>query len=260
MRRRISGYFISILAIIFSCLVPAQGQDTITVPLKIHVGIEAIGPAIYFAEKKTISAESYISADMSEKLSVVLGGGYLNYKYSKYNYTYLTKGAFLRAGVDLNILKPKKSMGIYWGGIGLRYGISRFSSGIPLIRQANYWGESSISVPETISWGHFLEVSPGMRAEIFRNFSLGWSVNLRMLLYSGKNSGLPPLYFPGFGNSQKRFSSGFSYFIVWNIPYKKIRVIIKKPEPEEPEDTDIKENPENSGRPGLRQRSPGNNY
>ena len=252
--RRISEYFIKILVIIFSSLLQVKGQDTITFPLRIKAGMEVIVPAVYFAEKKIAGAEGYISADLNEKLSPVLGGGYVDYKYSQYNYTYTNKGIFIRVGVDLNLLNPKKSLGKYWGGIGLRYGISRFNSEIPLIRQANYWGESSTSVPAAKSWGHFLEASPGMRAEIFRNFSAGWSINLRMLLYSGSHKELRPIFIPGFGNSQKRFSSGFSYFIVWNIPYKKIRVVIKKPEPEEPEETDTTNKSENSGTQGARQR------
>jgi hypothetical protein len=45
-----------------------------------------------------------------------------------------------------------------------------------------------------------------------------------------------------------------SYFISWNIPYKKIRVIIRKEEPEETEDTgntDISGNRQQSS--GIRQ-------
>jgi hypothetical protein len=102
-----------------------------------------------------------------------------------------------------------------------------------------------------------------MRAEIFRNFSVGWSVSLRMLLYTGSSNDLKPIYFPGFGNAEKRFSTGFSYFIVWNIPYKKIRVITIKEEPEEePEEYDdtLEQNGSGeTGNPGLRQQQSGNN-
>ena len=257
--RRTCVYFISILAIILSSLSEVEGQDTLFIPLRINAGIEMVGPVTYFFEKGTLSLEGYVSLDLNEKWAAALNAGYLDYQFSQYNYTYLNKGFFIRAGADFNILKPKKSLGKYWGGIGLRYGLSHFEWEVPEFVQSNYWGKSASSIPATKNWGHFIEASPGMRAEIFRNFSMGWSVNVRMLLSSGAGNDLKPIYFPGFGNGVKRFSTGFSYFIVWNIPYKKIRVIIKKEEPEEIDDTDELNNTESTGTPSLRQQRPLNN-
>jgi hypothetical protein len=206
-------------------------------PLKIRAGIEVSGPAIYYTDKNKLSAEGYISVDLNKKLAVAFGAGYLDYKYSQYNYTYLNKGIFARAGVDFNLLKPEKSMGKYWAGIGLRYGLSHFSSEVPSFQYNNYWDTISSSISQKINWVHFVEISPGVRAEVFRNFSIGWTISLRMLIRTNMDEDLRPIYFPGFGNGAKTFSSGFSYFIVWNIPFKKIRVIIKKEAPEETEDT-----------------------
>jgi hypothetical protein len=259
--RRICAYIISSLAIILMSFQEAKCQDTLFIPLKINTGIELIGPVNYFIDKSKLSLEGYASVDLSEKWAAALNLGYLDYEYSQYNYSYLSKGFFVRAGADLNILKPKKSLGKYWGGLSLRYGISRFMWEVPELTQSNYWGESSSSVPSTKNWGHFIEASPGMRAEFFRNFSMGWSISLRMLLYTGNYNGIKPIYFPGFGNAEKRFSTGFSYFIVWHIPYKKIRVIIQKEEPEE--DTDSEDNSDlnrsqgTTAPGGSRQQQPG---
>jgi hypothetical protein len=245
--KRISEYFISILAVAFTALTQVKGQDTLFIPLRINAGIEAIGPVTYFFNNKSFSLEGSISVNLNEKYSVAANAGYLDYKFSQYNYSYLCKGPYLKAGIDINILKPKKSMGIYWGGIGLRYGLSRFNWEVPEFSQSNYWGKAVTSIPPSKNWGHFLELSPGMRAQFFRNFSMGWSLNLRMLLYSGKSEGIRPIYFPGFGNSGKRMSSGFSYYLVFNIPYKKIRVITSKEEPEETEEQEDQNNSQQQG-------------
>jgi hypothetical protein len=258
--RRICAYSISILAMILSSFQQAKSQDTLFIPLKINVGLELLGPVKYFVDKNTFSAEGYVSVDLSEKMAASLAAGYLDYQYSQYNYTYLNKGFFIRAGADFNILKPKKSIGKYWGGIGLKYGLSHFDWEVPIIRQSNYWGEASSSVPANKNWGHFLEVSPGMRAELLPHFSMGWSISLRMLLYTGTSDGVKPIYIPGFGNADKRFSTGFSYFIVWNIPYKKIRVIVQKEEPEEEEELEPTDSNQNTSSPGLRQQSSGNTF
>jgi hypothetical protein len=246
--RRISAYFISLLLIIFSSLVKVLAQDTILIPLKIKVGLEVSGPAIYISEKNILNTEGYISADINEKISAVIGAGYLKYKNSQYNYEYLNNGIFFRAGVDFNMLKPEKSMGKYWAGIGVRYGLSVFNSEVPSFKKENYWGTTSSSITRMTNWGHFIEASPGVRAEVFRNFSMGWTISLRMLLYTGTGRDLRPIYFPGFGNGGKTFSTAMNYFIVWNIPYKKINVIIKKEVPEETEGTtDVTSTQQNTG-------------
>ena len=84
-----------------------------------------------------------------------------------------------------------------------------------------------------------------------------------MLLYTGNFNGIKPIYFPGFGNAEKRFSTGFSYFLVWHIPYKKLRVIVPKEEPQEEEDTEDNPNQnrsQDSGTTGgFKQQQPGSN-
>src|SRR5450759_5014035 len=131
-------YIISLLLFLNCCLVKINAQDTITVPLKIKVGLEVSGPAIYYTNKNIFNEEGYISLDLDEKRSVILAAGYLNYKYSQYNYTYLNKGSFVRLGMDFNLLKADKSQGKYWAGIGLRYGLSRFNSQVPVFKKEDY--------------------------------------------------------------------------------------------------------------------------
>lgn len=251
---RICGYIISTLGIILISVSYAIGQDTLYIPLKINAGLEVIGPVTYMINKETFSSEAYVSVDRNEKRSYVIGGGYLDYQYSQYNYTYLNKGFFIRVGPDFNLLKPKKSLGKYWGGIGFRYGISHYQWQVPSLHQTNYWGESASSIPVQKEWGHFIEATPGMRAEIFPHVSMGWSVSLRMLIHTSSSNDLKPIYFPGYGNGAARFSAGFSYFIVFNIPYKKIRVITKKEEPEEPEEPDDNNRNQNQTSPEYRQQ------
>ncbi len=227
----------------FQCQINAQ--DTLTIPLKIKVGLEASGPAIYYSNKNLKSLEGYISLDLDEKRSVVFAAGSLNYKYSQYNYSYMNRGTFVRLGMDFNLLKPDKSIGRYWAGIGLRYGLSRYNSETPGFFKENYWGMTSSSIPSRNYWGHFVEVDPGVRTELFKNFSIGWTLSLRMLVHAGGSRDLRPIYLPGFGNATKTITAGVSYFLVWNIHYKKITVITKKEAPEEPDEEDNTQNNSN---------------
>jgi hypothetical protein len=230
---KILGYSISLFIISF---ITVTGQDTLQYPLKIRVGFDISGPAIYISDRGNKSFEGYFSFDRNEKMAFTLGGGYLDYKYSQYNYDFRSKGIFIRTGVDFNLLKPERSMGKYQTGIGLHYGISFFTPETPVLTHSNYWGEASSSIPGKRSIGHFLEAAPGVRAELFRNFSIGWTVRLRFLLSGGGGKDLRPIYFPGFGYGGKTVNTGFNYYLTWNIPFKKIRVITKIEPPEEPEE------------------------
>lgn len=240
--RRIYKYSISLLLLIVCPISVVRAQDTLLIPLKMRIGLDAYGPITYLSDKNIFQTEGYFSLDLNEKRSVVVNAGFLNYKYSQsdynYRYDYINRGGFLKTGLDFNLLKPEKAKGLYWAGIGLRYGLSVYNSEIPGIERLNYWGNGATSVASGTSMAHFIEASPGVRAEVFRNISIGWSVSLRKLISSGSGKDLKPLYLPGYGNTGKSISTGISYFIVWNIPYKKIKVIIKKEELEEDEDTE----------------------
>ncbi len=239
--RRTSGYYINILILFCSLSVSGQTEppDTVLIPLKIRIGVEVIGPVIYLTDENNMNAEGFISADLNERIGLSLGAGYSDYKYSQYNYEYMNKGLFFKAGVDFNLLRPEKAMGKYWAGIGLRYGLSSFTSEIPSFKHENYWGTITSSIAPSTYLGHYLEASPGFKAEIFKNFSMGWSLNIRKLLYTGTGRDLSPLYFPGYGAGGESVGFGISYFFVWNIPFKKIKVEVKQEEPEETEETEI---------------------
>jgi hypothetical protein len=239
--RRISVYFISLL--LFLSVKSLIAQDTVLFPLKLRAGIDIAGPAIYLSEKNNLNMEGYFSFDKSEKMAWVIEAGYLNYKYSQYNYDYTSKGAFARLGVDFNLLKPGVSVGKYWAGLGLRYGLSLFSSETPSFQHENYWGTVTSSIPSKTAMGHFLEVAPGVKTEIFRNFSIGWTIRLKLLISGGGGRDLRPIYFPGYGNGGRRTTAGISYFLTWNIPYR-TKTVITRPEvvEEETEETVQKAN------------------
>jgi hypothetical protein len=258
---RTSGYFISLILVFSSLTVNVLAQDTIQFPLKFRLGFELTGSAKYFYEKDRVNLEGYFSLDLTERISAILVAGRSDYSYARYRdssflmYDYRTKGTYLRTGFDFNLLKPNKSQGKYAVGIGFRYGISHFDYEIPSITRENYWGRSVTSVPVTNEWAHFFEFTPSVRAEVWKNISVGWTVSLRKMIDPGTGRHLKPVYLPGYGNGSKSFSAGVSYFVIWSIPFKNKRVIIL-PEPEEEEDaTGTDQNGEGMNQGGFRQQN-----
>jgi hypothetical protein len=256
--KKISVYIISLLALL-NCM-PVLGQEPelpddslVVVPLKIRGGLEITGPVIYFIDKSMLSLEGFVSTDINEKISVILGGGYSDYNYSQYNYEFKIRGPFFEAGADLNLLRPEVALGKYWAGAGIHYGLTRFTTATPSFKHDNYWGSVSSSLSTHSNWGHYLEIAGGFRAELFRNISIGWLVSIRKMIYTGADKDLRPIYYPGYGSGGRTLSYGINYYISWNIPYRDIKVKIK-PEPvEEPEEDEGEELPEDSSNLG-RQR------
>jgi hypothetical protein len=239
---------------------PLLGQDqklpvdSVEIPLKIKAGIEISGPVLYFIDKSILNLEGFVTTDLNEKLSLYLGGGYSDYSFSQYNYSFKTKGTFYKAGIDFNLLRPEVAEGKYWAGLGLYYGLDRFTSETPTFKHENYWGIATSSIARSTNWGHYLELSGGFKAELFRNFSIGWIISLRKLIYTGAPKDLRPVYYPGYGEGGKTLSFGLNYYISWNIPFKKIKVSIKPEPAEEPEEdaeTQATETPPNAGRQGI---------
>lgn len=217
--RRIYVYFIS--QIVLACLFPAKAQDSLKFPLKIRVGADVYGPVSYYTNKKVLSLEGYLSVDIDTQKSAVVEAGYLSFKYSQYNYSYESKGSFLRVGIDFNLIRRHVAQGKYYAGIGLRYGLSIFSTDVPFLTQTNYWGIASSSIPSTRHLAHFIEASPGIRTEVFRNFSIGWLIRLRILISPGTGKDDKAISIPGFGDATKTFSPGINYYLIWSIPYRK---------------------------------------
>lgn len=257
--KRIYVYIISLIAILIS--IPGISQksseipvDTVEIPLKIRSALEISGPVLYFTDKNILNLEGFVTVDLDEKKSLYLGGGYSDYSYSQYNYSFLAKGSFYKAGVDFNLLRPEMTEGKYWAGGGLHYGLSRFTSETPYLKHDNYWGSVSTSLTEQKNWCHFFEISGGFKAEVFRNFSIGWLISVRKLIYTGAAKELRPIFYPGYGEGGKTLTFGLNYYISFNIPFKKIKVFIM-PEPveesEEDEENQGSNNNTQIGRQGI---------
>ena len=225
--RRISRYIISLM--IITCNLSVGAQDSIQVHLNIRAGFDIYGPGSYFANRDNLSLEGFVALERNSKKSLVLEVGYQNFKYSQYNYNYLSNGAFLRGGIDFNMIQPFVAKGKYYAGVGLRYGLSIYRSEIPEFKHENYWGTGTGSIAPTVHAAHFVEITPGIKTEILKNVSIGWNIRLRLMVYSGTGKNLKPVSIPGYGNGAKSFSPGINYYIIYNLPYKSVFV---KPEPE----------------------------
>lgn len=205
----------------------AVSQDTVTVPLHIRAGFDLSGPIMQLVSSDLISYGINASADINSALAVTAGIRYSTYETSDYIYDFMSRGTSIVAGADYNFLKANVSGGKHYAGIGMRYGLSFYSEEAPVIRYSNEWGEGESSVPLSQHTGHFLEITPGVRTEIFPGMTIGWNISMRMLISAGAGKDLKPVWMPGYGPGTRGITTGAEYYISISIPYKKIKVVIK---------------------------------
>lgn len=138
-----------------------------------------------------------------------------------------TKGTYFKVGFDYNSFENWLDMEnmIY---IGMRYGVSSFNhtlNSYKIYDPTNYYGENIVMSGKKFSGlnASWLEVVGGIKAELFNNLYLGFSVRLNYLVSNKRPEGFDNLFIPGYNRTYDgKFGAGFNYTLSYFIPiYKK---------------------------------------
>ena len=141
---------------------------------------------------------------------------------------FTTKGSYIKAGFDYNAYENWLDMENIIS-IGMRYGFSTFNQQLNSYRIYNanpYFGEVPV-IPSgqkydglTASW---IEVVAGVKAKVFNNVFLGFSLRLNRLVTNKEPENFSNLYIPGFNRTYDgSFGVGFNYTVTYFVPiYKK---------------------------------------
>ena len=230
------GICVFSISLILMAGISASAQDTVTVPLNFRAGFDLAGPVLQALSKDLVSYGAVASIDLNESFAAIGGIRYSSFSVSEYSYDFKSRGLTFVFGADKNFIKPKMMAGKHYAGIGIRYGLTFYGQEAPRLEYTNPWGTGSSSLPLTHHTGHFLELTPGVRTELFPGVTIGWNLYLRLLLGAGTGDHLKPVYMPGYGDGSSGVATGAAYYVSISIPYKKIKVFIKpKPVSEEPE-------------------------
>lgn len=147
---------------------------------------------------------------------------------------FTTNGTYIKAGFDYNAYENWLGMEnmIY---IGLRYGFSSFSQTLNSYEVYNpnqYFDEA----PEIVSGEKFngltaqwMEVVAGVKAEVFNNVYVGFSLRVNRLFSNKKPDNFDNLYIPGFNRTYDGdFGVGFNYTVSYFLPLYKSTVKAKE--------------------------------
>ena len=133
---------------------------------------------------------------------------------------YSATAPFGRLGVNFNLLKTKDKEGNLkpsrnYAYVGVRYGMSFVNydvSNIPLT--SGYWNENQLLNLNGKGYGGWGEVVAGVRVDMAKGFTMGWSVRVKLFLHSSLENKQEMWYVPGFGKS-----SGNAFTLNYTLGY-----------------------------------------
>ena len=143
---------------------------------------------------------------------------------------FTTKGSYIKAGFDYNAYENWLDMENVIS-IGMRYGFSTFNQELNSYRIYNanpYFGEVPVIASGkkfdglSASW---IEVVAGIKAKVFDNVFVGFSLRLNRLVTNKEPESFSNLYIPGFNRTYDgSFGVGFNYTVTYFVPFYKKKV------------------------------------
>jgi len=224
-------FIFSLSLVCVSLLGNAQTKDTAKVlyperyGLRLGIDLHKIARTFYEKDYKGFEVVGDYRFTKKIFLAGELGNENKTIEDDRLNFT--TKGTYFKVGFDYNSFENWLDMEnmIY---VGMRYGVSSFSHTLNTYKiydPTNYYGETIITSGAKFdnlnaSW---VEVIGGIKAELFNNLYLGFSVRLNYLVSNKKPADFDNLFIPGYNRTYDgKFGAGFNYTLSYFIPiYKK---------------------------------------
>jgi len=226
-------YIFSIGLLCVSFLGNAQSKDTTKVlfperyGLRLGADLHKIARSFYEKDYRGFEIVGDYRLTKRFYLAGELGNEDKTIDDDRLNFT--TKGTYFKVGFDYNSFENWLDMEnmIY---IGMRYGVSSFNhtlNSYKIYDPTNYYGENIVISGEKFSGlnASWLEVVGGIKAELFNNLYLGFSVRLNYLVSNKRPEGFDNLFIPGYNRTYDgKFGAGFNYTLSYFIPiYKKTK-------------------------------------
>ena len=212
--------FISSLILLFLMLShTAFGQDSLRSfqPSGIRVGVETIGLIKSFTGAKAGGKELFADIDFGRYLVAVEAGESFRNLTIK-DGTYSNEGKYLRLGVDVNFLKKDPDRNMFF--LGFRYGRAVYGEKLDYLYNTGI-GAVNMDVEQKQLKSGWLELTTGLRVRVVKFFWMGYTARLKFGSSVPDESPIAPYEIPGYGLTFKKPWWGFSYYLMFRIPFKK---------------------------------------
>jgi hypothetical protein len=213
----------------FSISEAQKTKDTVRIPqrygLRLGVDVHRLSKSFYDDNYKglelvgdyRLTKKFYIAGELGNENKTTIDD----------NINYTTKGSYFKVGFDYNAYENWLDMEnmIY---IGMRAGVGTFSQKLNsynIYQAGNFYGTNSVVSGKEFTGlsANWIEVVSGLKAEVFNNFYVGFSLRLNYLISNKEPDGFANLYIPGFNKTYEnsKFGAGFNYSISYFIPLYK---------------------------------------
>ncbi len=197
----------------------------------LEVGLDLWGPGSALLGSDNFSTEVSAALNLKNRFfpTVELGYGSSD-SWSDDGIHYKTSAPYFRVGVDYNAFFKKKFQHRLM--VGVRYAMSSFKYDIASlgIDDPIYGGSYNPNIEDDI-WGgsvpynhpgmkstmQWFELCGGIRAHVWRNLYMGWSLRFKFRLSASTGPYGDPAYVPGFGSYGSN-TLGITYTIIYKFP------------------------------------------
>lgn len=184
----------------------------------VSVDLYGVGSKLFGGD--FLSSEVAVEVDLKHIFFPIVEVGYgtTSTTDDTYDIHYKSSAPYARIGVNFNTMWKKKSNSYIYAG--LRYGFTSFKYDVqsPPLEDAIWGGEVPFAQDGVSSRSQWLEFLVGVKAEIFKNFQMGWSVRYKSRLNAKESLYSTPWYIPGFG-SNKSSTIGVTYNLIYQLPF-----------------------------------------
>ena len=158
-----------------------------------------------FVKDRYYSTEVSAAINISNRFFPVIeaGIGHTNMVSQLYDIGYSTRAPYYRIGMDYNMqYENGKPNYIYLGG-RVGYTDVKYSVNAPALIDPVWGNEVPVQFTDVPCRAIWAEAVGGVRAEIFKNLYMGWSLRYKYPIHKGPITNGGPWYIPGFGASSK---------------------------------------------------------
>lgn len=180
-----------------------------------------------------LSTEIAIEASLKNRYFPIVEIGYgTTDAWSERGTKYKTSAPYFRIGMNYNTMYKKGNPNFLY--VGFRYGYSSFSYDVSNMPAEDPIFGGSIENPGMTDdiWGGsvpfnhkglkasmgWFELLVGVRAKIYKDFYMGWTVRYQRSMNKSFNEYGVPWYIPGYGEYDSNHF-GFSYSLIYKLPF-----------------------------------------
>jgi hypothetical protein len=227
----ISIFSILLVLVSFAGFSQQKPKDTIVAPVKTEKYGLRVGADLHRLTKSFYD-DNYrgfeIVADYRLTKKIYLAGEFGNEKktVNDAQVDFTANGSYFKAGVDYNVHSNWTGLhNMIYGGI--RYGVSSFKQTLNSYRiydNSGYFSEVTVRPNREYDGlsAQWIELVGGVKAELFDNLFLGFSVRLNHIVSNKRPDNFDNLFIPGFNRTYEgNIGVGFNYSISYFIPLYK---------------------------------------